>query len=196
MLDSQLLKASQMQLSSLIEDWMSSKQEVEIFMSLVQSTFQTISNGGKLIFFGNGGSAAEASHLAAEFVGKCESDVGPMAAISLTDSTTALTAITNDWNFESVFSRQISALARDNDLLIGLSTSGNSRNVLSGLATGKSLGIATSLWTSSNFQDNATSIDFIIKAPLNRTPRAQEFHLFLGHVLCEYVEAEFKSKLK
>ena len=193
MIDSRLLKTSQLQLNRLVEDWMSSEREVEIFLSLVKSTIRTINNDGKLIFFGNGGSAAEASHLAAEFVGKCETDVGPMAAISLTDSTTALTAIGNDWNFDAIFSRQISALARENDLLIGLSTSGNSKNVLSGLATGKTLGATTSLWTSSNYEGNSTFIDFIVKAPLIRTPRVQELHLFLGHVLCEYVETEFRK---
>ncbi len=188
-----LLKTSQIQLNRQIEDWVNTGQEVQIFMSLIDSVIRTFKNGGKLVFFGNGGSAAEASHLAAEFVGKCEKDVGPMAAISLTDSNTALSAIANDWSFDEVFSRQVSALAQKNDLLIGLSTSGNSKNVLAGLATGKAMGLATSLWTSSNYQANSTSIDFIIKAPSSRTPRAQELHLFLGHVLCEYVEAEFQS---
>ena len=188
-----LLKTSQIQLNRLIEDWVNTGQEVQTFMSLIDSVIRTFQNGGKLIFFGNGGSAAEASHLAAEFVGKCEKDVGPMAAISLTDSNTALSAIANDWSFDEVFSRQVSALAQKNDLLIGLSTSGNSKNVLAGLATGKAMGIVTSLWTSSNYQAISPSIDFIIKAPSSRTPRAQELHLFLGHVLCEYVEAEFKT---
>ena len=193
MLNPLTLQNSQKQLSQQIDDWANSNHEVSEFMRLVEAVVATIRHGGKIIFFGNGGSAAEASHLAAEFIGKCEKDVGPMAAISLTDSISSLTAISNDWSYDEVFSRQVTALAREHDLLIGLSTSGKSRNILMALATGHQMGIKTSLWTSSSFKTESNEINFVIKTPSSRTPRSQELHLFLGHLLCEYVEEEFSK---
>jgi D-sedoheptulose 7-phosphate isomerase len=172
--------------------WLRDSKQIESFLDLVKLTIQTITSGKKIIFFGNGGSAAEASHLAGEFVGKCEFDVGAQSAISLTDSGPILTAIANDWDFEEIFARQVKALGASGDLLIGLSTSGGSKNVLNALREGRSRGIKTSLWTSDKFQEQEDEIDILIKAPTSRTPRAQELHLLLGHVLCEYVENHFK----
>jgi D-sedoheptulose 7-phosphate isomerase len=173
--------------------WLKSDIESSTFLSLVDSTVMTLRSKGKLIFFGNGGSAAEASHLAGEFVGKCESDVGAQPAISLTDSSPILTAISNDWSFDEVFARQIRALGNPGDLLIGLSTSGSSINVHKGLMEGKNRGLTTSLWTSRKFSGETDYIDHLLIAPTDRTPRAQELHLVLGHILCEYVEFAFKT---
>ena len=189
-----MLLNSTLQFSNIINDWSSNEVEVDSFLKLVDSTTSTLRNDGKIIFFGNGGSAAEASHLAGEFVGKCETDVGAQPAISLTDSGPILTAIANDWDFDEVFARQIKAVGKPGDLIIGLSTSGSSTNVLRGLLEGKQNGLKTSLWTSTRFNGETHFIDHLLIAPTERTPRAQELHLILGHVLCEYVEIMFKSK--
>ena len=192
--EKRILLNSFLQISNEISDWISNEVEVDSFLKLVDSTTSTLRNDGKIIFFGNGGSAAEASHLAGEFVGKCETDVGAQPAISLTDSGPILTAIANDWDFDEVFARQIKAVGKPGDLIIGLSTSGSSTNVLRGLLEGKQNGLKTSLWTSTRFKGETHFIDHLLIAPTERTPRAQELHLILGHVLCEYVEIMFKSK--
>jgi D-sedoheptulose 7-phosphate isomerase len=192
--EKRILLNSTLQFSSVINEWSSNEVEVDSFLGLVDSTISTLRNDGKIIFFGNGGSAAEASHLAGEFVGKCEADVGAQPAISLTDSGPILAAIANDWDFNEVFARQIRAVGKPGDLIIGLSTSGSSTNVLRGLLEGKQIGLKTSLWTSTRFKGENHFIDHLLIAPTERTPRAQELHLVLGHVLCEYVEIMFRSK--
>ena len=141
------------------------------------------------MIFGNGGSSSEASHIAAEFVGKCVVDSGALPAICLNDSTAAITAIANDWGFDFIFSRQLEAYAKRGDLVIGLSTSGDSANVLNGLRKAKEIGCITSLWTSQRYKCETEDFDFIFKAPTNSTPRAQELHLQMGHALAEYVES-------
>lgn len=181
------------EMATIIEDWRSDNTQSSEFEGLINSVIMAIKSGNKIIFFGNGGSAAEASHLAGEFVGKCETDVGAQPAISLTDSGPILTAIANDWSFEEIFARQVRALGSTGDILIGLSTSGSSKNVLKGLETGKTLGMRTSLWTSQKFSGDDSHIDHLLIAPTKRTPRAQELHLILGHTLCEYVEDAFKK---
>lgn len=191
--DSQILECGTFESAKLIHDWFGNANQVNSFLSLVDSTILTLKSSAKIIFLGNGGSAAEASHLAGEFVGKCESDVGAQPAISLTDSSPILTAISNDWSFDEVFARQIRALGNPGDLLIGLSTSGSSRNVHRGLIEGKNKGLTTSLWTSRKFSGETDYIDHLLIAPTDRTPRAQELHLVLGHILCEYVEFAFKT---
>ena len=191
--DGRILESGTYESLKLIHDWLSSATEVAGFLKLVDSTILTLKNSAKIIFFGNGGSAAEASHLAGEFIGKCENDVGPQPAISLTDSSPILTAIANDWSFDDVFARQVRALGNPGDLLIGLSTSGTSMNVHKGLIEGKNRGLRTSLWTSHRYKGKTQYIDHLLIAPTDRTPRAQELHLILGHILCEYVESVFKG---
>ena len=191
MTDAGLLEAASKNLISEFEEWTRSKSQINTFLKLVDAVIDTLQKKRKLIFFGNGGSAAEASHLAGEFIGKCEQDVGAQPAISLTDSGVLLTAISNDWSYEEVFCRQLKALAQPGDMAIGLSTSGTSKSVLSALQLGKTLELQTSLWTSTRYTDGLGVIDYLIKVPSLRTPRAQEIHLFIGHTLCEYVESAF-----
>jgi D-sedoheptulose 7-phosphate isomerase len=148
--------------------------------------------GGKLFFCGNGGSAAESTHIAAEFVGKCLIDVGAQPAISLNDSISALTGVSNDWGFEQVFSRQLQALGKPGDLIIALSTSGKSKNILKVLETGRRLSLTTSLWTSAVFEDSI-DVDYLLKIPSRVTPRIQEVHLQLGHVMSELVASKLES---
>jgi D-sedoheptulose 7-phosphate isomerase len=159
------------------------------FLQLTDQCIQAIAKGGYIFFMGNGGSAAEATHIAAEFVSKCCVDHAPWPAIALNDSISALTAIGNDFGFENIFSRQISAFCNSNSVVIGLSTSGKSKNVLAALKTARELGAFTSLWTSELCPDSSVSLvcNKLI-APTMSTPRAQEIHLLWGHALAEVIE--------
>jgi len=168
--------------------WVNS-EEFLIFSKFCDQVVSSLKLGKKIIIFGNGGSCAEASHIAAEFVGKCVVDSGPLPAICLNDSSSAITAIANDWGYDYVFSRQLKALASRGDVVIGLSTSGTSSNVLTALSSAQVLGCVTSLWTSNRYVDNSHDVDYVFKAPTSSTPRAQELHLLMGHVLAEYVES-------
>jgi D-sedoheptulose 7-phosphate isomerase len=164
-------------------------------VELSARVLDTLKSGSKILLFGNGGSAAEANHIAAEFVGKCVRDVGPQAAISLSENQSSITAIANDFGFEQIYSRQVLAIANPNDLVIGLSTSGNSKNVLLALQVAKTMDCLTVLLTSnqSNFIDTPNYLDFILRAPTNSTPRAQEIHLFWGHIISEFLEEYWKE---
>jgi D-sedoheptulose 7-phosphate isomerase len=144
-----------------------------------------------LFFMGNGGSAAEATHLAAEFVGKCVVNHDPWPAIALNDSISAITAISNDWSFDEVFARQVKAHAKPNSLFVGLTTSGRSKNVLTALQTAKSLGSKTALLTSESGRNYSQEFaDVVLAVPSRSTPRIQEVHLFWGHLLAEVLESQ------
>jgi len=171
---------------SVMLDSITSLDQIDLLVDSLQTTF---SRAGKAIFFGNGGSAAEASHLAAEFLGKCQQNHVPRAALSLSDNTSAVTAISNDWAFESIYERQIQALCREEDFVVGLSTSGKSENVLRGLRQAKRIGAFTSLWTSGSLETIPELVDVVIVAPTKRTHHAQEFHLMLGHYLALKIES-------
>ena len=145
--------------------------------------------GNKLILFGNGGSAADAQHVAAEFVGRFAFDRPPLPALALSVNTSCVTAIGNDYGFDLVFSRQIEALARRGDVAIGISTSGKSPNVIQGVAAAKKMGLHTVGLTGSNGGALAEAADFCICAPSNETPRIQECHILIGHIISELVES-------
>ncbi len=147
-----------------------------------------ILGGGKLLFAGNGGSAAEAQHLAAEYVSKFNLDRPGLAAIALTTDTSIMTSIGNDYGFEKLFERQIEALGRKGDLLFLSSTSGRSANILSGLAAARRQGVATVLLTGSGYHSAAVEPDILLKVPSKVTARIQEAHLLIGHTICEFVE--------
>lgn len=154
----------------------------------------TIKNGGKIILFGNGGSAADAQHIAAELTGryKCERD--PLPAIALTTDTSALTAVGNDYGFDYVFLRQAKALARKGDLLFGISTSGNSKNVLNVLEYGKKNGISTLGLSGKNGGEMSNFCDLNIIVPSNDTARIQEMHILIGHIIAQAIDNETKTK--
>lgn len=147
-----------------------------------------LKNGGKLVFFGNGGSAADSQHMAAEFVGRFEHERDPLPAIALTVNTSALTAIGNDYGFDQVFERQVRALAGKNDVIIAYSTSGNSKNVLLGVAAAKKIGAKTIGFSGQNgaLKD---AVDIALAVPSSQTPRIQEGHILLGHILTHATEA-------
>jgi D-sedoheptulose 7-phosphate isomerase len=170
-------------------DVLMKNSQIDEFSTLTNQCLQAITNGGRIFFMGNGGSAAEATHLAAEFVSKCCIDHEPWPAMALNDSISAITAIGNDYGFEEIYSRQIKAFANSQSVVIGLSTSGKSSNVLRGLRTARSMGAFTSLWTSQLCPDTSMMlVDNKLVAPTISTPRAQELHLLWGHAMAEIIE--------
>jgi D-sedoheptulose 7-phosphate isomerase len=146
--------------------------------------------GNKILFFGNGGSAADAQHLAAEFVGRFGPDRSPLAGISLSTDTSILTALGNDYGYESVFSRQIEALGQPGDTAVAISTSGNSPNVIKAADIARSKGLFTIGLTGETGGILNDHVEVVFRVPSRRTPRIQETHLLLGHILCELVDRE------
>jgi D-sedoheptulose 7-phosphate isomerase len=149
-----------------------------------------IASGGKVLFFGNGGSAADAQHWAAELAGRYAKERPGMAACALTTDTSALTAIANDYGFERVFERQVEALARRGDVAVGISTSGRSPNVLAGIRRAKELGCSAVAVLGKDGGEAAALADVAIVYGAVETPRIQEFHAVIGHLLCALAEAE------
>lgn len=147
--------------------------------------------GRKIVFFGNGGSAADAQHLAAELVVRYRVNRRALPAIALTTDTSILTAHSNDHEFETVFARQIEALASEGDVAVGLSTSGASRNVIAGLAAANAKGCTTVAFTGETGGECAKLAKLRFRAPSNVTAHVQECHLIVGHVLCDWVERQF-----
>jgi D-sedoheptulose 7-phosphate isomerase len=147
-------------------------------------------SGGKVVLFGNGGSAADAQHIAAEFVGRFINDRAPLAAIALTTDTSALTAIGNDYGFEQVFARQVSALGRPGDVFIGISTSGKSPNILAALKAAREGRLVTMGFTRSGPTTMNPLCDIVIGAPSEETALIQQLHITVGHAICHLVERE------
>jgi len=144
--------------------------------------------GRKVIWFGNGGSATQSQHMAGEFVGRFRQDRRSLPSISLTENMASVTAIGNDYAFEQIFSRQLEGLAQAQDVAVGLSTSGNSANVLAGLRTARTIGMVTVGLTGGTGGKMPELCDICICAPSKVTARIQELHLTIGHVLCELAE--------
>lgn len=155
---------------------------------IAQKMADTLRRGGKILLFGNGGSACDATHIAAEFVCRFQKDREALAAISLTTDMAAITSISNDYDYSEVFSRQVAALGKQGDLAIAISTSGNSPNVIKGVEAAKKKGITTVAFTGGNGGRLVTLVDEPFVVPSKVTARIQETHITLGHVLCEMVE--------
>jgi D-sedoheptulose 7-phosphate isomerase len=153
---------------------------------------RSISGGGKILLCGNGGSAADAQHLAAEFIGRFIHDRHPLAALALSTDTSALTCISNDYSFADVFERQIHALAKQGDTLMAISTSGNSPNVLKAAQAARSLGVAVVGLLGHDGGGLKALCDVAIVVPSNSTARIQEMHILIGHTLCGAVEQALK----
>lgn len=147
-----------------------------------------LKRGNKVLLFGNGGSAADAQHIAAEFTGRFVKNRKSLPAIALTTDTSALTAIGNDYGFERIFSRQVEGLATKGDMLIGISTSGNSENVIKALQLGQSLGCKTIGLSGRDGGIMNTCCDFNIIVPSNVTARIQEIHILIGHIFCTAID--------
>jgi D-sedoheptulose 7-phosphate isomerase len=153
-------------------------------------TTASLRAGGKAMFCGNGGSAADAQHLAAELMGRYLKDRRPLPALALTVDTSALTAIGNDYGYNRVFSRQLRGIGNRGDVLYGISTSGNSENVLDAFAVAKELGITTIALTGQGGGRMAELADQALKMPSDRTNHIQEMHIAVGHLICGMVEAD------
>ncbi len=183
--------------SKLIEASIATKQSLLNSADLVSTVakvseilVEALRRGNKLILFGNGGSAADAQHIAAELVGRFAFDRPALPALALSVNSSCVTAIGNDYGFERVFSRQLEALARPGDVAFGISTSGNSPNVLLGLSTAKSLGLRTVALTGRTGGNVLKNVDHCICIPSDETPRIQECHILIGHIISELVERE------
>jgi D-sedoheptulose 7-phosphate isomerase len=154
-----------------------------------------LKQGNKALLFGNGGSAADAQHIAAELVGRFALERPALPALALSVNTSCVTAIGNDYGFDQVFSRQIEALARPGDVAIGISTSGNSANVLRAMSTARKMGLHTIALTGRTGGNLRNTVDHCICVPSNESPRIQECHILIGHIICELVEKEiFREK--
>lgn len=175
----------------ILEEIISDKSFNQNIENCAQICIQSLKKGGKIIFCGNGGSAAESQHLSAELVSKFNYDRPALASISLTVDTSALTAIGNDYGYIHSFSRQLKALGKPEDILIGLSTSGKSLNVLEAFKAAKEIGITTIGMLGMEGREIGEIADFSINIPSNETPHIQEGHAMVGHILCSLIEDSF-----
>jgi len=162
----------------------------EPFRKMVNLCLGAIDTGNKILFFGNGGSAADAQHLATELVARYKRNRPPIAALSLSTDTSALTAIGNDFGYEDVFARQLEALARPGDVAIGISTSGNSENVVRALTSAVRIGATAVAFTGQGGGRLAAIAEPLIAVPSSDTARIQEMHILIGHMLCDVLEKD------
>lgn len=170
------------------------EQSGQVILEIADAFEKCIRRGGKILFFGNGGSAADAQHVAAEIVGRFTRERRGYPAIALTTDTSILTAVANDFGFDSIFERQVEALANPGDIAVGISTSGNSPNVLRGLIKAQELNVATIGFTGGNGGGISGLCDISFLAPTPVTARIQELHIAAWHAICDLVEAELVDK--
>lgn len=161
---------------------------VSQLIEIAELVIEAIRKGGKLIVFGNGGSASDAQHIAAELVGRFKKERPGMPAIALTTNTSILTALANDYGYDIVFARQVEALGQKNDVVLGISTSGKAKNVAAGIKQAKKMGIKTVALSGGDGGDIAKLADVSLLVPSTSTPRIQEAHITIGHILCELIE--------
>ncbi|MFX0082902.1 MAG: SIS domain-containing protein [Candidatus Hodarchaeota archaeon] len=166
------------------------KDLVPIISKISEEIITTYRNRKKVILFGNGGSAADAQHIAAEFVGKFYKDRESLPSLALHTNTSVLTATANDFGYDMVFERQVSSFVEQGDIAIGLSTSGNSPNVIKGLVKAKEKGAITIGFTGQKENEIEKIVDYCLKIPSIDTPRIQEGHITVGHIICYLVEKE------
>ncbi|MFQ5444448.1 MAG: D-sedoheptulose 7-phosphate isomerase [Nitrospinales bacterium] len=157
----------------------------------IQLIHTSLKNGGKLLLMGNGGSAADAQHIAAELVGRYKRERKAIPAIALTVDSSTLTAVGNDYGFDNIFSRQVEALVCKGDVLVGISTSGNSENVIRGLKLANELGAVTIGLLGNQGGKAKENVQVAIVVPSNDTARIQEAHITIGHIICEILEQDF-----
>lgn len=164
------------------------QHKISEILSIAEAVINSLKKNGKLILFGNGGSAADSQHIAAELVGRFRKDRNAMAAIALNTNTSVLTSLANDYGYEIVFSRQIEALGQKNDVVIGISTSGKAKNVNHGIKQAKKMGIKTIALTGAEGGELAKLADISLTVPSSVTARIQEAHITIGHIICELIE--------
>lgn len=175
------------ELTRALLDFFSEREKV--FLEFINEVWGRLSSGKKILIFGNGGSASQAQHFAAELVNKYLRERPPLKAIALTTDSSILTSTANDSSFERVFSRQVEALGEPGDVALGLSTSGRSPNVVLALRVAREKGLLTAAFTGKEGSACASHADYVFEIPSSSTPRIQEIHLFLLHLLAEELEA-------
>ena len=171
------------------------KENLSKLLDLIKLVAQTFEAGNKIFFFGNGGSAADAQHLAAEFVNRYVMDRPPLPAIALTTDTSILTSVSNDFAFNEIFAKQLRAIGKEGDVAIGISTSGNSSNVVKAFEVAKEMGMKTVALSGNDGGVLAKMADVSLVVSSTSTPRIQETHILIGHILCEMVEHQLFFKV-
>jgi D-sedoheptulose 7-phosphate isomerase len=167
------------------------KEQQAVLEAIARAMTATLRTRGKILWCGNGGSAGDSQHLAAEIVGRFRRERCGLASMALTTDTSILTSVANDYGFEAVFSRQVEALGAPGDLLVGISTSGNSRNVLAALETARSQGMVTVAFTGAGGGKMASLADYLFVVGSRETARIQEAHMLAGHMLCDWIELDW-----
>lgn len=170
------------------------REHADRIVELAKLIVRAFREGHKVLLFGNGGSATDAAHIAAEFVGRYKRERAPLPAIALATDIAAITCIANDYGYDELFARQVRAHGQKGDIAIAISTSGNSPNVLKGAEAAKVCGLTTVAWTGGTGGKLAALVEFSFIVPSNVTARIQESHITLGHVLCELTEEELLGK--
>lgn len=168
----------------------------DIIHDIGLSISDCVNEGGKVIFFGNGGSAADAQHISAELVGKYQEKRKGLPSMAFTTNTSILTAIGNDFGYEFVFERQVESIVDPDDVVVGISTSGNSTNVINGIVLAKKMGSKTIGLTGENGGKLSQIADITLKVPSQNTQRIQECHIMVGHIICDIVERNLDPKLR
>ena len=164
------------------------KENLSKLLDVIKLISHTFEGGNKLFFFGNGGSAADAQHMAAEFVNRYIMNRPPLPAIALTTDTSILTSVSNDFAFSEIFAKQLRALGKERDVAIGITTTGNSPNIIKAFEVAKEMGMKTVAFTGNDGGAVGKMADFPLVVPSSSTPRIQEAHILIGHILCEMVE--------
>jgi D-sedoheptulose 7-phosphate isomerase len=172
------------------EQLLHDEKKIALLQTIVSEIVKAFNNGNKVLFCGNGGSAADAQHLAAEFSGRFYKDRKALPSEALHCNTSYLTAVGNDYGYEFVYSRIIDGIGKEGDVLIGISTSGNSKNIINAFTKAKENGMLTIALTGEKGGDMAPMADYAIQVPSNDTPRIQESHILIGHIICQLVEEQ------
>ncbi len=190
-----------MRIKESIEQSIATKQKIlnnpallQVIENVAKACAEAFCNGNKVLFCGNGGSAADAQHLAAEFSGRFYYDRPPLPSEALHVNTSYLTAVANDYSYDEVYSRIIRGSGKEGDVLIGLSTSGNSKNVIRAFETANEIGMLTVALTGESGGNMKDISDFLLNVPSDDTPRIQESHIMIGHIICELVESSLFPK--
>lgn len=170
------------------EEIIKDKELINNIKETIDIIYNCFKNDGKLLLCGNGGSAADAQHLAAEFSGRFYIDRDPLFAEALHVNTSYLTAVANDYSFDDIYARLVKAFGRKKDVIIGLTTSGNSKNIINAFNEAKNIGMTTIAFTGESGGEIKNVSDYLINIPSETTPRIQESHIMVGHIICEIVE--------
>lgn len=173
------------------QDVLQNEELLKTVQDCVTLIVQAFKNGNKVLFCGNGGSAADAQHLAAEFSGRFYTDRDALPAEALHCNTSYLTAVANDYSYDVIYSRLVKGVGNKGDVLVGLSTSGNSKNIYNAFEVAREKGITTIAFTGASGGTMKALSDYLINVPSTDTPRIQESHIMLGHIICQLVEAQY-----